>query len=212
VLEPRDDLTLKGKTDPHAAWNVLAVIEGASAYARRLDAPLIGRENELQRLRDTYDEAVEARSGRLFTVIGPARIRKSRLASELCTSLRDEATILTGRCIAYGDGITFWPLVEIIGSLGSDEGVRELLGDAEDAELVATRVLGVVGATPAAPGGETFWAVRRLLEELAHERPLAVVVEDIHWAEPTLLDLLEYLAGWTHDAPVLLLCIARPDL
>jgi class 3 adenylate cyclase/tetratricopeptide (TPR) repeat protein len=212
VLEPRDELSLKGKSDLHAAWNVLAVIEGASAYARRLDAPLIGREPELQLLRDTYVEAVNARSCRLFTVVGPAGIGKSRLSAELCTSLRDDATLLSGRCLAYGDGITFWPLVEIIGSLGSDDGVREVLADAEDADLVATRVLGAVGSSPASPGGETFWAVRRLFEEVARERPLVVLVEDIHWAEPTLLDLLEYLAGWTHDAPVLLLCLARPDL
>jgi len=211
VLEPRDELTLKGKSDPHAAWNVLAVIEGASAYARRLDAPLIGRENELQLLCGTYDEAVAARGCRLFTVLGPAGIGKSRLASELCAALRDEAEILTGRCLAYGEGITFWPLVEMVGVLGSEEGVRERLGDADDAELVAARVLGAVGANPA-PGGETFWAVRRLFEELARKRPLVVLVEDIHWAEPTLLDLLEYLAGWTHDAPVLLLCLARADL
>jgi class 3 adenylate cyclase/tetratricopeptide (TPR) repeat protein len=211
LLEPRDELTLKGKSDPHAAWNVLAVIEGASAYARRLDAPLIGRKDELQLLCGTYDEAVGTRGCRLFTVVGPAGIGKSRLAAELCAALRDEAEILTGRCLAYGDGITFWPLVEIVGSLGSEDGVLELLGDAEDAELVATRVLGAVGANPA-PGGETFWAVRRLFEEVARRRPLIVLVEDIHWAEPTLLDLLEYLAGWTHDAPVLLLCLTRPDL
>jgi class 3 adenylate cyclase len=124
VLEPRDELILKGKTDPHAAWNVLAVIEGASAYARRLDAPLIGRENELQLLSGTYDEAVADRTCRLVTVVGPAGMGKSRLSSEFCSSLRDEATILTGRCLAYGDGITFWPLVEIVGALGSDDGVR----------------------------------------------------------------------------------------
>jgi class 3 adenylate cyclase/tetratricopeptide (TPR) repeat protein len=212
VLEPREDLTLKGKTDTHSAWNVLAVIEGASAYARRLDAPLVGREQELQHLRETCEEAFATRSCRLFTVVGPAGIGKSRLTAELCKSLRDEATILTGRCLAYGDGITFWPLVEIIGALGSDDGVRDVLGDVEDAELVATRVLGAVGVNPAASGGEMFWAVRRLFEELARDRQLVVVVEDIHWAEPTLLHLLEYLAGWIHDAPVLLLCITRPDL
>jgi class 3 adenylate cyclase/tetratricopeptide (TPR) repeat protein len=212
VLEPREDLTLKGKSEPHPAWNVLAVIEGASAFARRLDAPLIGREQELQQLRDTYDDAVNARSCRLFTVVGPAGIGKSRLAAELCTALPDEARVLTGRCLAYGEGITFWPVVEIVSALGSDEGVREALSGADDGDLVATRVLGAVGTNPTAPGGETFWAVRRLLEELARDQPLVVLVEDIHWAEPTLLDLLEYLAGWTHDAPVLLLCLARPDL
>jgi predicted ATPase len=213
VLEPRDELVLKGKSDLHAAWNVLAVIEGASAYARRLDARLIGRDAELKMLRAAFADAVEQRSCRLFTVVGPAGIGKSRLAGELCTTIRDEATVLTGRCLPYGDGITFWPLVEIVGSLGSDDGVREVLAGAEDGALVATRVLGAVGPrATAAPGGETFWAFRRLFEELAREQTLVVVVEDIHWAEPTLLDLLEYLTGWTHDAPVLLLCIARPDL
>jgi class 3 adenylate cyclase/tetratricopeptide (TPR) repeat protein len=213
VLEPRDELTLKGKSDPYAAWNVLAVIEGASAYARRLDAPLIGRETELRLLRDAYTQAVDGRACRLFTIVGPAGIGKSRLAAELCGAVSDEGTVLTGRCLPYGDGITFWPLVQIVGLLGSDDGVRELLAGAEDGELVATRVLGAVGPTAkAAPGGETFWAVRRLFEEVARKRPLVIVVEDIHWAEPTLLDLLEYLAGWTHDAPLLLLCVARPDL
>src|SRR5204862_8162523 len=191
---PREDLTLKGKRDPHAAWNVLAVIEGASAYARRLDAPLIGREAELQELREAYDAAVAARACRLFTVIGPAGIGKSRLSTELCSSLREEATLLTGRCLPYGDGITFWPLVEIIGALGSDKGIRELLAGVEDGALVADRVLSAVGPTrTTAAGGEMFWAVRRLLEEAARNQPLVVMIEDIHWAEPTLLDLLEYL-------------------
>src|SRR6266511_4222886 len=115
VLEPHDELSLKGKSDPHAAWNVLAVIEGASAYARRLDAPLIGREVELQSLRDAYADAVAKRTCRLFTVVGPAGMGKSRLAAELCSAVRDEATLLTGRCLPYGDGITFWPLVQIVG-------------------------------------------------------------------------------------------------
>jgi class 3 adenylate cyclase/tetratricopeptide (TPR) repeat protein len=213
VLEPRDELELKGKAARHAAWNVLAVIEGASAYARRLDTRLIGREPELQTLRDAYLEAQETRSCRLFTIVGPAGIGKSRLATELCATLGADATVLTGRCLPYGDGITFWPLVEIVGSLGSPAGGGAAAANAVDGELVAARVLGAVGPTAsAASGGETFWAVRRLLEEVASKQPLVVLVEDIHWAEPTLLDLLEYLAGWTHDAPILLLCIARPDL
>jgi class 3 adenylate cyclase/tetratricopeptide (TPR) repeat protein len=213
VLEPREELALKGKTDPMPAWNVLAVIEGASAYARRLDAPLIGRESELRTLRETYADAVANRTCRLFTLVGPAGIGKSRLAAELCATLRDEAKTLTGRCLPYGDGITFWPLIGIIDALGSDDGVHEALAGVDDGELVAARVLGAVGPTAtAASGGETFWAVRRLFEEVARDQPLVVVVEDIHWAEPTLLDLLEYLGGWTHDAPMLLLCLARPDL
>src|SRR5438445_7127174 len=213
LLEPRDELTVKGKSGPVLAWNVLGVIEGAPAYARRLDAPLVGREGELRRLREIFAAVAAERSCKLVTLIGPAGIGKSRLAAELCNGLRHEARTVSGRCLPYGDGITFWPLVQIIGALGSDEGVREILAGAEDADLVAERVLSAVGSTSTlAPGSEMFWAIRRLLEELAREHPAIVMFEDIHWAAPTLLDLIEYLAGWTHDAPVLLLCLARPDL
>src|SRR5947208_291394 len=107
VLEPRDELTVKGKSGPVVAWNVLGVIEGAPAYARRLDAPLVGREAELRTLRGAYSRAVAERSCRLVTVVGPAGIGKSRLAAELCADVRDEALVLTGRCLPYGDGITF---------------------------------------------------------------------------------------------------------
>src|SRR5947208_4897313 len=213
LLEPRDELTVKGKAGPVVAWNVLGVIEGAPAYARRLDARLVGRTEELRTLRDTFASAIAERTCRIVTVIGPAGIGKSRLASELSHEVRDEAQTVTGRCLPYGDGITFWPLVQIVGALGSDEGIRELLAGTDDGELVAERVLSAVGPTrSSAAGGEMFWAVRRLLEETARERPLVVTIEDIHWAAPTFLDLLEYLAGWTHDAPVLLLCLSRPDL
>src|SRR5436309_2112593 len=213
LLEPHDQLAVKGKTGPVIAWNVLGVIEGAPAYARCLDARLVGRSEEMRTLRDTFASAVSARACRIVTVIGPAGIGKSRLAAELSREVRGEAQTLTGRCLPYGDGITFWPLVQIVGALGSDEGIRELLAGVEDGELVAERVLSAVGPTrTAAAGGEMFWAVRRLLEEAARNQPLVVMVEDIHWAEPTFLDLLEYLAGWTHDAPILLLCLSRPDL
>ena len=213
LLEPRDELTVKGKSGPVVAWNVLGVIEGAPAYARRLDAPLVGREGELRRLREIFATVAAERSCQLVTLVGPAGIGKSRLAAELCAGLRDQARAVSGRCLPYGDGITFWPLVQIIGALGSEEGVREILAGTEDADLVAERVLSAIGSTSKlAPGSEMFWAVRRLFEELAREQPVVVMFEDIHWAAPTLLDLLEYLAGWTHDAPVLLLCLARPDL
>jgi class 3 adenylate cyclase/tetratricopeptide (TPR) repeat protein len=213
LFEPRDELTVKGKTGPVVAWNVLGVIEGAPAYARRLDARLVGRTEELRKLRGAFASAVSARACRLVTVIGPAGIGKSRLATELSRDVRGQAQTLAGRCLPYGDGITFWPLVQIVGALGSDEGIRELLAGVDDGEIVAERVLSAVGPTStAAAGGEMFWAVRRLLEEAARKQPLVVMVEDIHWAAPTLLDLLEYLAGWIHDAPVLLLCLSRPDL
>jgi class 3 adenylate cyclase/tetratricopeptide (TPR) repeat protein len=213
LLEPREELTVKGKSGPVVAWNVLGVIAGAPAYARRLDAPLVGREEELRRLREIFATVAAERSCQLVTLIGPAGIGKSRLAAELTASIRHEAVTVSGRCLPYGDGITFWPVVQIIGALGAEEGVRQILADAEDRESIAERVLSAVGSTPTlAPGTEMFWAVRRLFEELARERPAVIMFEDIHWAAPTLLDLLEYLAGWTHNARVLLLCLARPDL
>src|SRR5256885_11187956 len=101
VLEPRDELTLKGKSDPHFAWNVLAVIEGASAYARRLDAPLIGRQNELEALRAAYATAVATRTCRLFTVVGPAGVGKSRPATAPFGSPRGGGATLTGPGLSH---------------------------------------------------------------------------------------------------------------
>jgi class 3 adenylate cyclase/tetratricopeptide (TPR) repeat protein len=213
VYEPRDELQLKGKSRSVLAWNVLATIEGAPAYARRLDAQLVGRRQELQMLRDVFDDAVADRKCRLVTIMGPAGIGKSRLAAELSVSVAEDARVLAGPCLPYGDGITFWPLGQIIGGLGGEVGVRGTLAGAEDADVVADRVLGAVSPTPVSgPGGELFWAFRRLFEEVARDEPLVLVIEDIHWAEPKLLDLLEYLAGWTDDAPILLVCLARPEV
>jgi class 3 adenylate cyclase/predicted ATPase len=213
LVEPREELTLKGKSEPIVAWSVLAAIEGAPAYARRLDTPLVGRQFELDALREVFAQVVDDNACRLVTIVGPAGIGKSRLTAEFCSEIQHRARIVTGRCLPYGEGITFWPLVQIVGVLGSDEGVREAVAGADDAQVVADRVLGMVGPAPStAAGGEMFWAVRRLFEELARVQPLVLVFEDIHWAEPTLFDLLEYLAGWIHDAPVLLLCLARPEL
>jgi predicted ATPase len=134
---------------------------------------------------------------------------------QLVDKLGDDAVVVVGRCLSYGEGITYRPLAEIVRGLGGGpprECIRKVLGRAEHAELVSERVLGAIGL--AEPGGreETFWAVRRLLETAAREFPLVAVFEDVHWAEPTLLDLLEYIAGFSSGAPILLLCLARPEL
>jgi class 3 adenylate cyclase len=197
------------------AWLLEDVRPDAPAYARRLDAPLVGREQELARLRGAHANASADNHCRVVTVVGEAGIGKTRLARELIASLRDEATVLVGRCVSYGEGATYLPIAEIVHQATSEHsraGIRVLLGDAEDADAVAQRVAALVGIleTPAAPG-ETFWAVRRLLEAIAGERPVVFALDDIHWAEPTLLDLVEYLGEWA-EGPILVVCLARLEL
>src|SRR6266536_1633091 len=212
LLEPVGPLAAKGKTAPVQAWRLLAAIPGVPAILRHFDIPLAGRTAELARLREAQARAVEERACVLFTLLGAAGIGKSRLARELFGLLDGEATVLVGRCLPYGEGITFWPLNEALRELGGESAVADLLADDDDRELVLERLAGLSGRAPASDAGETFWAVRRVCESLARRRPLVLCFEDIHWAEPTLLDLIEYLAGWLRDAPILLLCLARPEL
>jgi class 3 adenylate cyclase/tetratricopeptide (TPR) repeat protein len=212
-LEPLGPVALKGKAAPVTAWRLLDVDADAPAFARRLDAPLVGREDELMRLIDLVDAVAVERACRLVTVVADAGVGKSRLARELAGRLGDRASFLTGRCLPYGDGITFWPLREILAQAGGLDAAAAL-GGGEEAGLVVDLVRGAIGSGSGdtAGGEETFWAVRKLVEALARDRPLVLCVEDVHWAEPTLLELLEYLSAWIRDAPVLLLCLSRPDL
>ena len=212
--EPLAPLELKGKAEHVEAFRLLEVFAGAPAFTRRLDAPFVGRKEELAALIAGLDEAERERSCRLVTIVGAPGIGKSRLVRELLSATKSRTRAVIGRCLSYGEGITYWPLAEIVRQVGGEDPravVSELVGG-DDGELVGERVAGAVGLTESASRTEEiFWAVRRLFESLARDGPLVVVVDDVHWAEPTLLDLLEYVAAFAR-APILLLCAARPDL
>jgi DNA-binding SARP family transcriptional activator/tetratricopeptide (TPR) repeat protein len=197
------------------AWRLNEVLADAPAYVRRLDAPLVGRAEELQRLRTAYANAREDRHCRVVTVVGEAGIGKTRLARELVASVRTEAQVLVGRCVSYGEGATYLPIAEIVRRAAptpSLDGIRALLEGEEDADAVAQHIAALIGiAESPAAAGEAFWAVRRLLESIARSGPVVVALDDIHWAEPTLLDLVEYLGEWA-EGPILVVCLARGDL
>jgi class 3 adenylate cyclase len=212
-LEPAKAVRAKGKRLPVEAWRVLATIPGAAPFARRLDAPLVGRGAELARLREELRRAERERSCRIVTLLGAAGVGKSRLASELLAEAQGTAVVLSARCLAYGDGITFLPLADLVRSAGGDAAIERAVAGEPDGALIVERLCGSLGAAHASvTADETFWALRRVLETLARERTLVVHVEDVHWAEPRFLDLLEYVAGWSRNAPILLLCLARPEL
>src|SRR5215218_9192288 len=218
---PLEAFQLKGKRSPVAPWRLDQVLATAHGTLRRLTAPLIGRDEELAFLQDVYERAVNEESCRLVTVFAAAGLGKSRLAEEVGAKLLG-ARVVSGRCLPYGHGITFWPIVEIVRQIaGIVEGdsteearrkIAALLPPRESA-LVSERIAGVMGlGEEMGQVEEAFWALRKLFESLGRSRPLVLVLEDIHWAEPTLLDLIEYLVGWSSGVPIMILCLARPEL
>ena len=221
-VESVEPMAIKGKAEPVPAFRLTAVTPGAPAVARHLGSPLVGRERELSLLRWAFDRVVGERTCHLVTVLGSAGVGKSRLVEEFLASAGD-ATVLRGRCLPYGEGITFWPVVEVVrqaAAIGDGDSadvalakVTGLVEAEDDAELVAARVGQVVGlvADSAVPE-ETFWGIRRLLEAVARRRPLVLLFDDVHWAEPTFLDLIEHLADWSRDAPLLVVCLGRQEL
>ena len=177
----------------------------------RLQAPIVGRDDELQLLRQAFERVVEESRCRLFAVLGPAGIGKSRLATELLSWVDGRAVTSVGRCLSYGEGITFWPLAEALRGLG-EPSLRDALSDNDQRDTVLELLDGVTGASEAVSSEQIFWAVRRAFEAIARRRPLVICFEDLHWAEPTMLDLIEYIVGWIRDAPILVVAIARPEL
>jgi class 3 adenylate cyclase len=213
--DPLEPLVVKGRTAPVHAWQLLELVAPGPGMTRPA-TPFVGRASEWDELRRAYRMSRDERSCRLCTVVGPPGIGKSRLAAEFLTEAGDSATIAVGRCLSYGEGITYHALIEIVKQLVGDDlepGISALVEHGELEEPVANRVRAATGLSQeTAPTEEMFWSVRRLFESVAADRPVIAVVDDIHWAEPTLLDLLEYLVGFSTGAPIFVLCLARPEL
>jgi class 3 adenylate cyclase/tetratricopeptide (TPR) repeat protein len=210
-------LDLKGKAEPVPAYRVLGLREVDSA-AEGHEGPLVGRDRELGQLLAAFSEAVAGDSSRLATVFGSPGMGKSRLVEELVTQVGRAAAVVRGRCLSHGRGITFWPVVEIVrkaaGILEEDppDVARAKIADLAHDDAVARRVAAAVGLSGEEfPVEETFWGVRKLFEIMAAARPLVVVFEDVHWAESTMLDLVEHVLG-SSERPILLVCLARHEL
>ena len=222
--EPLGERELRGKSAPVRVHRLLQVAPDVPGRTRRLDLPLVGRRRERQLLAEAFERTLSDGVPNLFTVLGAAGVGKSRLVHEFVADARLRARVLRGRCLPYGDGITYWPIAEIVREAAqiraSDrqgtalERLSALLaGEGPERILVRDLLAGAIGlGTAGGTPEETAWAVRQLLAELARERPLVVVVDDIHWAAPALLDLLEGLLDWIRDVPLLLVCQARPEL
>ena len=197
-FELAEPVAAKGKAKPVTAYRLVAV--KAATGARRGAAPMVGRGRQRKLLEDAFANVVGERSCQLFTVRGTAGVGKSRLVAEFLGSLAD-ATVVRGRCLSYGEGIGYWPVTEV---------VKQLLRDGGGIDAALGTILGDESAAGSAD--EIAWAFRKLLEVHAVEQPVVVVFDDIHWGEPAFLDLIEHVADLSRDAPILLLCVARPEL
>ena len=220
-VEDVGPVELKGVAQPVWAWRALGADGGGGQRPRSLQAPLVGREAELDLLQNTYERALRDRRAHLFTIYGEPGVGKSRLAREF-TEAVEGATVLPGRSLPYGEGVTYWPLAEMVKCAAGiadddplDVAIEKLRAFCEDeavADLLglASGVLEAVQAEASAQ--EIAWAAREWAERLAQEQPLVLVFEDIHWAEEPLLELIEHLATWVREAPLLIVCLARPEL
>ncbi|MEX1278078.1 MAG: adenylate/guanylate cyclase domain-containing protein, partial [Chloroflexota bacterium] len=220
-VEEVEALDLKGKSAPVKAFRLLEVLPDTAGHVRNLDSPMVGRAKELDVLRRALERARGDRTSQLFTLLGPAGVGKSRLVGEFLAGAGD-ATVLRGRCLSYGDSITYYALREIVqlaaGISESDDAATAMtrltavLAGAEDGDRIAHLAGGLLGWADPSSTEDGSYAVRKAFEHLARERPLIVVFDDIHWAEPLLLDLIEHLADWIRDAELLIVCVARPEL
>ncbi|HEY8841774.1 MAG TPA: AAA family ATPase, partial [Candidatus Dormibacteraeota bacterium] len=237
--EAREPVTAKGKSEPLVAFRALRPRSQVPAQARGvegLQAALVGRDRELRLLLDTYARTASDRRPHLFTLVGSAGVGKSRLVSEALASLAGSgATLLRGRCLPYGRGVTYWPVVEMVmadtGITRADEHdaalakldkwLVALFEDAQQLPAIRSRLavmmglltpaVGMPDTTAARVDKEIGWGIRHCLDAIARQGPLIVVVDDLQWAEPPVVETLEQLIERASDVPILLICIARPE-
>ncbi len=221
--EPTGTIDPLGRSGPTRAFRLLAVTPGLTRHEQRFDSPLVGRERERGQLVSAFEQATADETCQLFTLLGPAGVGKSRLVHEFLGSIRPKAQVLRGRCPPYGERVAFWPVAETIkqaaGISDADtaaevrDKIGALLGADQRASAIADHVAAIIGL-PEAPSSseETFLAIRSVYESIAVARPLAIVFDDVQWAEPSFLDLIEHLADTSRGTPILLLVIARPEL
>jgi predicted ATPase/class 3 adenylate cyclase len=217
---PVEPLELKGKPEPVPAYRLLSVAAAARS-TRPADLPLVGRAREIAAMDAEFRRSVAGPEGRLVTLLGEAGVGKSRLIEEFVRNIADEAVVLQSRCLSYGDGITFWPLAEVFRQAAGivpeddEDDARAKLTSSFGERLAdaTSRIESVMGLSERQYGkDELFWAVRAILQQLVRRRPLVVVFDDIHWAEPTFLDLIEQILDASLGVPLLLVCAARHEL
>ncbi|MDX6358263.1 MAG: hypothetical protein QOH37_1317 [Nocardioidaceae bacterium] len=220
--EPVEPIMAKGKAEAVPAYRLLGLLN-ANSRRWRDDAVLVGRERENRVLDDAFEQTAASGHTHRLTVVGAAGLGKSRLVGEFLGRVGARAGVAQGRCLSYGQGITYWPLVQALrdaldlsGTESTEitrHSLNEVLGRAPDADGVVGPLLALLGKAEMPTGSEqTFWSVRRLIEEIASRRPLVLCIDDLHWAEPTLLELIERLGQEVTDVPLLLVFQARPEL
>ena len=233
VFEDAGSHSLKGKTEPIQLWQALRVIglRGGAARSTGLEPPFVGRDRELRLVKELYHASAEDRRAHLVSVIGIGGIGKSRLAWEFekyIDGLAGDVWWHSGRCLAYGDGVAFWALAEMIrgraGIVDDEETVSALaklqaalekhVPDPQERRFVEPRLTHLLGLEEGAVGDQEnlFAAARMFFERLAQTGPTVLLFEDIHWADSALLDFVEYLVEWSRDVPLFVLTLARPEL
>ena len=225
---PLEPISAKGKSQPVAIWQALRPrARFGSDVIRSMSTPLVGRQLDLALLRGTFEKVVAERSSHLVTVVGEPGVGKSRLVAELFAHVDRLPKVVRwrqGRCLPYGESITFWPLAEIVkahaGIFETDPAevaaakLEAVLPDSDERPWLRARLLPLLGM---AAGGEAaheelFAAWRKFFESIAGRDPLVLVIEDVHWADPAMLAFLEHLVDWSRESPLLVVCTARPEL